>query len=161
MLADTCRDLLPRYFWNCQLTNHQMGVQNKIFLVNLMHMVLGSVSCPKLFMSLDSNIGHPDKHGPRQSMALRHQHCPRWQIRPRSSSWPSMITEALDNNPDPGCYRVTDSDIALCHSPCPNDTIVSADALATQISLAPTAAHPADKNMVTGSRSEPRYPCGP
>lgn len=92
-----------------------MGVQNKIFLWTwCTHMALDRVSCPKIFMSLDCSIGHPDQHRPPQSMALRHRHCPRWQARPWSSSWPLVITKSLDNNQDLGCHRVTGSGMAPC-----------------------------------------------
>lgn len=44
-------------------------------------------------------------------MALGHQHRLWYLTRPQPSTWPSVVTEVMDINTDPDCWRDTDPDM--------------------------------------------------
>jgi len=67
------------------------------------------VRCEPAFSSAAAHEGYGQLFA-----ALRHQHDPRSQPRPGTSSWPFMVTWARDNDTDSGCCRVTDPDMVLC-----------------------------------------------
>lgn len=52
-------------------------------------------------------------HGPNRNMVLRHQHGLNWLTRTWASSWPSIVTKAMDINIDPGSFRTIDPDMFL------------------------------------------------
>lgn len=72
-----------------------------------------------------------------------------------------MALGATDINSDPGCGKVMDQVMALSHSPGLDNIMTRVAALATQISLAPTAAQPLDANMAIDYSPDLRHPCGP
>ncbi|KAL6066565.1 hypothetical protein STEG23_016520, partial [Scotinomys teguina] len=64
-------------------------------------------------MALGGSTGHSGQHGHDGSMALGHQHGLGQLIISRASTWPSVITEAMDINTIPDCYQAKDADMAL------------------------------------------------
>lgn len=78
-------------------------------------MALGRSPGPDNTMVLASSASHSDQHGPRTSMALRHQHGQRFQFRPQTSEWPLEATWATD----PSCGRTRNPDMAIGSSPGP------------------------------------------
>lgn len=74
---------------------------------------LGSSSRPDVTMDPVDGRGPSDQYVPSEGMALKYQHSLRWQPRCWASSWPSIITGAMDIGTDPGYGRVTDLDLAL------------------------------------------------
>lgn len=110
-------------------------------------------------MDAGGSTDHSNKPGPGGSMALRHQHGLRWLYRPQASAWPSVVTEAMDINLDPSCYRATNLDIAIGSS------------LGMDVFMAPgdsgysarhglVAAWFSNTNTATGGSPDPRHSCG-
>ena len=79
-------------------------------------MVLIISLCLGIILASGGSIGHSDGHGSSSRMALGHQCGPRWQPRPLALPWPLMISGTADNKTNPGCSRVTDTDMALSWS---------------------------------------------
>lgn len=72
-------------------------------------------------------------------MALRDQNRLRWLTRPQSSSWPSVVTEALDVNTDPGYFRGMGPGIAPGSNPGLMSSCTLGGSTGNQINMATEA----------------------
>lgn len=88
-------------------------------------------------------------------MVLRHQHCLRWLTSARSSTWPSVVTRTPDINPDPGCSRDKDPDMALASNPGLDNTMALGASTPTQIMMFLVAEWLSDTLMAVGGSSDP------
>lgn len=79
-------------------------------------MVLNSSLDLDVTMTSGESAGHSDWHALHNRVALKHQHGPKWP-RPLASTWPLIVSVAMNSNTDSGCSRVIDPDVAC--SSCP------------------------------------------
>lgn len=76
------------------------------------------------------------------------------------SLWSSVVAGAMSTDTDHGCTRVTRPDMALAHSPGPNNTMSSSGKQASHINLFFTALASSDLSLSTehAPLSVPFYP---
>lgn len=122
-------------------------------------MALGSSPYPDISMTPGGSTGHPNQAWPQ----LWHDPLTqglRWPPRPWSCTWPSVTTEALKINSDPGCRRAMDPDVTLCSSPSAADNIAPSDGAGYSDQGVPRDSMFLGALLATSFCPHPGYLCG-
>lgn len=76
-------------------------------------------------MASGGRAGHSDENDGSSFTAHGHQQGLRQQCRSQTSTWPLVLKQTKDINPDPGCSKITDPEMTLRSSMNPDITMAS------------------------------------